>query len=431
MPRTANHASDTDRLPDTSFTAADPQRHDLRRHGLRDPSLRRPRLEFLDGIRGLCALYVVFAHARLFTGYGVDAETYSPVFAAFGYVISFGNYAVTIFIVLSGFCLAIPVVLTPTHTLKGGFRAYISRRARRILPPYYAALAFFLALIALVPLLQTPQGTAWDSKIPVTWDVLVSHLLLVHNVYPGWMFKIDGPMWSVATEWQIYFFFPLLLLFWRRLGLAATLGIALTVSLVPQVLLPSQLSFRWLHPWFFGLFALGMAGAVAAFSPAAFWQQVRETLPWRLLAWFGGVLALLSLVVGESYLGLPTYLNETLVGSGVCLGLVHYALREQAERRSGLLEVLRHPKIVFLGTFSYSLYLIHSPLLGLFNLLTLELPLSSDLRLLLMLAVALPLAVGASYLFYRIVERRALPGHLRSGRDSTGRAVSYKRAARQ
>ena len=413
------------RLPDSSsVTAANPQHH-TQYHGL-----RRPRLEFLDGIRGLCALYVVFAHARLFTGHGVGTETYSPVFAALGYVISFGNYAVTIFIVLSGFCLSIPVALSPTRSLRGGFRDYISRRARRILPPYYAALAFFLALIALVPLLSTPRDTAWDSKIPVTWDALVSHLLLVHNIYPKWMFKIDGPMWSVATEWQIYFFFPLLLLFWRRWGLAVTLGIALTLSLVPQILLPSQFSFRWLHPWFFGLFALGMAGAVIAFSPTAFWQRVREALPWRPLAWFGGVLALLSLVVGESYLGLPTYLNETLLGLGACLGLVHYTLREKAGRPSRLLEVLRHPKIVLLGTFSYSLYLIHSPLLGLFNLLTLELPLSSDMRLLLMILVALPLAVGASYLFYRVVERRVLPGHLRFARGRAGRAATYDRAAR-
>ena len=385
--------------------------------------VRRPRLEFLDGVRGLCALYVVFAHARLFTGYGVDAESYSPAFAALGYAISFGNYAVTIFIVLSGFCLAIPVALSPARTLRGGFRNYMLRRARRILPPYYAALGLFLLLVTLLPVLQTPQGTAWDSKIPVTWDALMAHLLLVHNLYPGWMFKLDGPMWSVATEWQIYFFFPLLLLLWRRLNLAAAVGFALVLSLVPQLLLPSQLSFRWLHPWFFGVFALGMAGAVVVFSPAAFWQRMRERLPWRTLAWFGGALALASLVIGDSYLELPTYLNETLLGIGSCLILVHCALSEQAGRQTALLSFLNHRRVVFIGTFSYSLYLIHSPLLGLFNLLTLELPLTSDLRLLLMLLVALPLAVGASYLFYLLIERRVLPEHLRAG---SGQAVPNK-----
>ena len=385
--------------------------------------VRRPRLEFLDGVRGLCALYVVFAHARLFTGHGVDAESYSPAFAALGYAISFGNYAVTIFIVLSGFCLAIPVALSPARTLRGGFRDYMLRRARRILPPYYAALSLFLLLVTLLPVLQTPQGTAWDSKIPLTWDALMAHLLLVHNLYPGWMFKLDGPMWSVATEWQIYFFFPLLLLLWRRLNLAAAAGFALVLSLVPQLFLPSQLSFRWLHPWFFGVFALGMAGAVVVFSPAACWQRVRERLPWRVLAWFGGALALASLVIGDSYLGLPTYLNETLLGVGSCLVLVYCALSEQAGRQTALLGFLNHRRVVFIGTFSYSLYLIHSPLLGLFNLLTLELPLTSDLRLLMMLLVALPLAVGASYLFYLLTERRVLPGHLRAG---SGQGVTNK-----
>ncbi|CAA9585897.1 MAG: hypothetical protein AVDCRST_MAG86-3760 [uncultured Truepera sp.] len=374
---------------------------------------KRPRLGFLEGIRGLCALYVALLHTLLFTGHGLAAETYSPVFRALAYVLSFGHYAVAVFIVLSGFCLTIPVALAPTRTLRGGFRDYIVRRARRILPPYYAALALFVTLIVLVPVLSTPAGTAWDSKLPLTWDALVSHLLLIHNIYPGWMFKIDGPMWTVATEWQIYFLFPLLLLVWRRLNLAATVAFALSLSIVPQLLLPSQLSLRWLHPWYFGLFALGMAGAVVAFSPSPFWERVRR-LPWRPLAGFGTALVLATLVVGDTYLRLPTYLNETLIGFGVGLILVHYTLTERAGRASPRLNFLGCRPIVLLGTFSYSIYLVHSPLLGLFNLLTLHLTLSSDVRFLMMLFVALPVVLGCSYLFYRVVERRFLPGHLRA-----------------
>ena len=37
---------------------------------------------------------------------------------------------------------------------------------------------------------------------------MASHLFLVHNLSEGWIFKIDPPMWSVATEWQIYLLFP-------------------------------------------------------------------------------------------------------------------------------------------------------------------------------------------------------------------------------
>ena len=368
----------------------------------------RLHLGFLDGLRGLSALYVALYHALLFTGYGVERETYSPAFRLLGGLLSFGPYAVAVFIVLSGFCLTLPVARNPARTLRGGFRAYITRRARRILPPYYAALFLFLALIALVPVLQTPAGTAWDSKIPLSLGGVVSHLLLVQNVHPGWMFEIDGPMWSVATEWQLYFLFPLLLVLWRRFGLAASVGFALTVSLIPQVLLPSQFSFRWLHPWFFGLFALGMAGAVVAFSPAPFWAGARARLPWRGLALGSAFVAVALAAVSEFVLGLPTYLTETVLGGAVAAGLVYYTLletRPESRPASPLRRLLNAPVVVGLGTFSYSVYLLHSPLLGLFNLLTLSLPLSADLRLLLMLGAGLPLAVLASYGFYQIAER--------------------------
>ena len=374
------------------------------------PPKAAPHFAFLDGLRGLSALYVALYHALLFTGHGVERETYSPAFALLGGLLNFGPYAVAVFIVLSGFCLTLPVAKNPARTLRGGFRGYLGRRARRILPPYYAALGLVLALIALVPVLQTPAGTAWDSKIPVSPEGLVSHLLLVHNLHPGWMFEIDGPMWSVATEWQLYFLFPLLLALWRRFGLAACVGLALAASLVPQALLPSQLSFRWLHPWFFGLFAFGMAGAVVAFSPAPFWTGMRSRLPWRALA-YGSAVAAAGVLVGSHVAwGLPTYLTETVLGLTVAAGLVYYTLLEtrpgpRPAAPSPLRRLLNARAVVGLGAFSYSLYLLHSPLLGLFNLLTLSWPLASDLRLVLMLGVALPLAVLASYGFYQVAER--------------------------
>lgn len=383
------------------------------------PQTARPRLEFLDGLRGLCALYIALYHAVLFTGHGLEAETYAGVTSVLIYLLSFGPYSVAVFIVLSGFCLGLPVAVSPERTLRGGFKNYIGRRARRILPPYYAALVVFLLLIALVPVLQTPAQTAWDSKIPVTWDALVSHLLLLHNIYPGWMFKIDGPMWSVATEWQIYFLFPALLVLWRRFGLGMAVGAALVVSILPQVLLPSRFSFGWLHPWFFGLFALGLAGAVVVFSPDPFWARMRRRLPWCVLA-FAAMALLLGSLLAAKHFALPDYLAETLVGLAVCTLTVYYALAEvrgakvQGGTKPFGLGFLGRPRVVFLGAFSYSIYLIHSPLLGLLNLWTLELPLSSDLRLLLMLTVGVPLALLCSYVFYALVERHFLTGHQRA-----------------
>src|SRR5689334_14248080 len=87
------------------------------------------RLAFLDGIRGLAALYVVFHHAYLFTRSDRSSAITQELWGQ-------GRVAVDIFIVLSGFCLMLPVVQSSVKCVPGGFLKYFLRRAARILPAY-------------------------------------------------------------------------------------------------------------------------------------------------------------------------------------------------------------------------------------------------------------------------------------------------------
>src|SRR3954452_18643946 len=124
----------------------------------------RPRLAGLDGVRGLAARVVVIHHVflRAFPGYPVDR---APFWA--GWFI-YGRFAVVVFIVLSGFSLG----LSPArHGWRlGGVSPFAYRRARRILPAYWAALAFSLAVAWLV---VAPPGQA----VPDTKSVVVYGLL--------------------------------------------------------------------------------------------------------------------------------------------------------------------------------------------------------------------------------------------------------------
>jgi len=97
----------------------------------------RLRLEFLDGIRGLAALYVVFHHISQIY---MDANV-QPLAGYYWFtpLMQLGHYAVAIFIVLSGFCLMIPVAQSVDGTLRGGLAGYAWRRVKRIVPAYYAA----------------------------------------------------------------------------------------------------------------------------------------------------------------------------------------------------------------------------------------------------------------------------------------------------
>src|SRR5207248_6339313 len=91
----------------------------------------------------------------------------------------FGRYAVGVFIVISGYCLMLPVARSVNRQLPGGVWAYIRRRARRILPPYFAALGVSLLLIVLIPGMAHRDGGRWDTALPALGTgPIASHLLL-------------------------------------------------------------------------------------------------------------------------------------------------------------------------------------------------------------------------------------------------------------
>src|SRR5665213_842098 len=176
-----------------------------------DPA--RQRLAGLDGLRGLAALYVVVNHVflRAFPGYPVDR---APFWA--GWFI-YGRFAVVVFIVLSGFSLA----LSPA---RHGWRLdavsrVARRRARRILPAYWAALVFSLAVAWLI--VPQPGNGVPDGKSVLVNGLLVQNLVSARSP--------NAAFWSMAVEAQLYLLFPLLLLIVRRWSAIAMLA---TVTLV-------------------------------------------------------------------------------------------------------------------------------------------------------------------------------------------------------
>ncbi|MBF4572933.1 acyltransferase [Herbiconiux sp. VKM Ac-1786] len=364
-------------------------------------STRRPKFEFADGLRAIAALSVATLHATTFTGHLGDADEQLPVIARLA---ELGNYAVPVFITLSGYVLMLPVARTANFELRGGFWKYIWRRAKRILPPYYAAIALFLLLIALAPALQSGHDTAWGNKVPITLEGIVSHILLVHIWNPDWVYQIDGPAWSVATEWHIYFLMPLLLLPlcrwfnpWVMLGAALALGPVLTFSL------PGIGSDNY---WMIGLFALGMIAALAT---------VRGTrLPRR---WIGvaaiaiAVLAAAWMLVSPPSSRPAQMVSDTVAGVAVALGLLALGRAAMEDRPSLSRKVLEWRPLVGLGLFSYSIYLIHSPILALANILLLPLQLPTIVNWLLLMFGALPVAIAAAYGFFLLVERHFITSH--------------------
>jgi peptidoglycan/LPS O-acetylase OafA/YrhL len=319
--------------------------------------------------------------------------------------------SVVIFLVLSGYCLMLPVARSTDGRLAGGFGPYLMRRARRILPPYYVALALTLLLFALFPEMQRRTGAFTDISLPA-FDpgAVLSHLLMAHNLSDGWIYKINSPMWSVATEWQIYLFFPLVLLpLWRRFGVWAAVAAAFALGLAPHFLLPPGRNGDWAFPWFLGVFALGMAAAVIGFSPEPRVARWRDRLPW-------GVLSLLVWVVlgatATQWTKHNAWIADVLISlASACLLMFcsAAAARPGDRRRPAVLRVLESRPALGLGHFSYSLYLAHWPLLSFFYVQLRPVVSDPSAMLLWMLLGAAPLSVAGSYLFYRAFERPLLP----------------------
>ncbi len=364
------------------------------------------RLEYLDGLRALAALYVVLFHGGLFER--VDPAALPSWARAVRRALSFGHDAVAVFIVLSGYCLMLPVARADGN-MKRGLGSYFARRAFRILPPYYAALLGTLALLVVVPSLQLPTNTIWDDTSPAFgFGSVGSHLLLIHNLFPSFVHRINGPLWSVATEWQIYFFFPLLLLpVWRKFGALAALLIGFAVGCLPLAL-ASDTAYA-ANTWYLGLFALGMGAAGINVASRPREQALRERAPLGVvtLALLAACALGITALIRFWFRVLP--LSDALVGLTTAAALSYLtrrALDANPSSRPIALRVLEAPALVGLGRFSYSLYLTHLPVVALCYLTLEHLELSAAKRMGALVALSLPLSLAVAFAFFWVVERR-------------------------
>jgi peptidoglycan/LPS O-acetylase OafA/YrhL len=359
------------------------------------------RLAYLDGLRAAASLYVVMFHAVL----GFAPESLVGPWRLMRRAFAFGHEAVAIFIVLSGYCLMLP--LARRGVLSVDLGTFLKRRAFRILPPYFACLVLSLALLAL-PVLRTPNtGTIWDNSLPgFGFGAIVSHLLLVHNWSPLWGYQINGPLWSVASEWQIYFFFPLVLLpVWRRAGAVSMLAVAALLGFLPLLFWagPAHVAI----PWYLLLFAFGMSSATLGFSDAALAQR------WRQRAPLGPICAACWAICFALSMGLPKFwfsskpVTDVLVGLASATLLAFLTRRANAETvsRGLLLRVLESRPLVGVGHFSYSLYLTHLPIVAL-SYFALRAQLAGPWLVLALAAISLVLALALAYGFFLVVERR-------------------------
>ena len=391
-----------------------------RRKGLPIVSAKRKRkfsevstkLEFIEGMRALAALYVVIGHfCRM-----VDAKFYdagksiaTPLLRTLMAPFWHGHLAVAAFIVLSGYSLQYGLFQRGDGRVYG-LGKFFKRRALRILPAYYACLAFSYIVCQFVTI---PHGAVlpFSDYVPITSDGLWSHIFLVQNWSVDWMYKINGVLWSIGLEAQLYLLFPFFILLMQKVSplwllITVTIPTILVVYLVPGA--------GKTYSWFAILFVFGMMAAHFSYRPSlAIGPKAKSGIFLSVI----GALATIAIVTYNLRNGKILADSPILISSDIAFGLSTATFLYAATVAPGsLIERFLSAKwMVNVGIFSYSLYLLHHPILQIFYVNKPDFILGSEMTMVYLLVVALPVILLTSWLFSLVFERPFVKSRLPMG----------------
>lgn len=360
------------------------------------PAALAGRMPLLDTAKGLACLVIVAHHLCRYGPLPDAAAALSP--GPIGWFAEHGRLAVQIFLVIAGFLAA--GSLAPEGVLRTGSAGAWHRvwqRYARLAMPYLAALCVTVLVAAAI------RPWFHNEVVPAApvFTQLLAHGLLIQDLL-GYEALSTG-VWYVAIDFQLFVLALVVVTLaewlqrrWRlRAGRAAWLLAVLVLSLAMASLfafnLRSELDGTALY--FVGSYGLGML---------AFWiGRIRSRAHW------GAALALLA-SLGAAALAWDWRIR-------IAIALATALLLAVAQRRGALAAPpawLASRPLLWLGRISYSLFLIHFPVILLVNALASLAGADTPGLCLLDMALALALAIGAAALLHRWVESRPASGRL-------------------
>lgn len=301
----------------------------------------RPRFDHLDGLRGIAAFSVMVGHIRW------------P--SAIAGLPSFHNTSlwVDFFFVLSGFVIA--------HAYFGKISSgmsvatFMGRRFARLYPLHllmlFAALAYEIIKFKFFGKLEVNVNNApFDTN---NLSAFLSHLVLVQamGLFPDVTW--NGPSWSISVEFYTYLLFAVLVAMGRARKILFWVGLV-SLQLVSLIVLATCtrgafLSVETDYGFFRCVLGFGMgvivrhlyASSTTPVSPAS-----RDWLKALLAA------VILALIAGPTYKTPVTLVAPFLFAAFIWVMVKH---------RGGWVEKLLHSRVCqWLGTLSFSIYMIHS-----------------------------------------------------------------------
>jgi len=284
------------------------------------------RLDYIDGLRAVAVLLVMLFHARVhMPGTPLD------------HLFLEGTHGVDLFFVLSGFCLSLPTLtkLRDAGAARFDLVGFAAKRFLRIFPPYAVAVVLF----AGVGTYAIHNGFALPAGMRPHFELtdVMAELFFFDRMNE----HINQSFWSLALEFRWYFIFPVALAIWaaRPRALLALIFAAVIASELTRATSTDV-----------GVMPAFLLGIVAA--------QIRvRDHPIASFAPLIGILGVVAALLLERGYHFPV---QTNFGWHV----VAFALVVLAGRERWLHALLSQRALIAIGTASYSIYLVHEPIVS-------------------------------------------------------------------
>jgi len=370
-------------------------------------------------LRGLAALWVLGGHALRIT----------DIKASY---LSRGDQAVEVFVILSGFVIALMRL-----NEEEPYGRYIFRRFMRLYPLFLIALilgALTMHLYAPVfgssPWLAQEQAAFLDrvdNAANALWAHIGLHLTMLHGVVPDTVLPqaalmFSGPLWSISLEWQFYLIAPFLI---ALFSFGSTRG-----YVISALILLATIALQWVTAqyWVAGVpsfLPLRLPLFVVGIASALLWHRARETRPWVLACVLAAATVIGWLFAPNKLPVLIWFVTYFLAATHDRLGVSRLADR-----------VVTWPASRFLGRISYGIYVLHVPIMMAVTYY-LVIPAVGDspaiIGALMIVGITLPIVLILAYLSFTFIEkptiawargRRAPPASVAKAPIASARSVA-------
>jgi exopolysaccharide production protein ExoZ len=334
-------------------------------------------LNLIQVLRGAASLLVVLYHTSANVSNNFNTEFFGSIFF-------FGSSGVDIFFVLSGFI----ITYTSYKNLgsPGKLGQFLVRRVVRIFPVYWIIISFFLLTQIIFPAFYRTHFDLSFANIAASYFLLPGHVM------------INGVSWSLSYELFFYFLFALAFLIPRkRWAFALFMIYAFVIIILYATGYELQGTDNWVHLVLSPMNVEFFLGVLAAVSVPKLSEKV--SVPFILVGIILFLLGSTFIDLQKTELHPDLYLRVVLFGPAsffIITGIVKFELNNK---------INVHNLFLKLGEASYSLYLIHLPVMVAFVKIIAGFHIQNILILHGTMLLVTAFICYTSILFYKFVEK--------------------------